>query len=57
VGDIAWLAAQWERGRLLASDSGRAGAVLVLDEIQKIPRWSDVVKRLWDEDSRARRRL
>jgi uncharacterized protein len=38
VGDTAWLAAQWERGRLLAADSGRTGAVLVLDEIQKIPR-------------------
>jgi len=57
VGDTAWLAAQWERGRLLAADSGRTGAVLVLDEIQKIARWSDVVKRLWDEDTRARRRL
>jgi predicted AAA+ superfamily ATPase len=57
VGDTAWLAAQWERGRLRAADSDPAGAVLVLDEIQKIPRWSDVVKRLWDEDSRARRRL
>ena len=57
VGDTAWLAAQWERGRLLAADSGGAGAVLVLDEIQKIPRWSNVVKGLWDEDSRARRPL
>ena len=26
-----------------------------LDEVQKIPRWSETVKRLWDEDSRARR--
>ena len=32
------------------------GAVLVLDEIQKIPGWSETVKRLWDEDTRARRR-
>jgi predicted AAA+ superfamily ATPase len=31
--------------------------VLVLDEIQKIPGWSEVVKRLWDEDTRARRKL
>jgi uncharacterized protein len=30
---------------------------MVLDEIRKIPRWSDVVKRLWDEDSRVRRPL
>ncbi len=57
VGDAAWLAAQWERGRLAAADAGRSGAVLVLDELQKIPRWSDTVKRLWDEDSRARRPL
>ncbi|MEM8997278.1 MAG: DUF4143 domain-containing protein, partial [Acidobacteriota bacterium] len=26
-------------------------AVLVLDEIQKIPRWSESVKQLWDEDT------
>jgi predicted AAA+ superfamily ATPase len=57
VGDTAWLAAQWERGRLAAADAGKAGAVLVLDEAQKIPRWSETVKRLWDEDSRARRPL
>ena len=47
VGDTAWLAAQWERGRLAAADAGKAGAVLVLDEVQKIPRWSETVKRLW----------
>jgi hypothetical protein len=57
VGDTAWLAAQWERGRLAVADAGKAGAVLVLDEVQKIPRWSESVKRLWDEDSRARRPL
>ena len=31
--------------------------MLALDEAQKIPRWSETVKRLWDEDSRARRPL
>ena len=31
--------------------------MLVLDEIQKIPAWSETVKRLWDEDTRARRPL
>src|SRR5208337_13680 len=30
---------------------GRGGAVLALDEIQKIPGWSESVKRLWDEDT------
>ncbi len=53
----AWIAQQWEAARILAVDSGRDGAVLVLDEIQKLPEWSESVKRLWDEDTRARRRL
>lgn len=52
--DTAWVAAQWERARLVAKAAGRRGAVLVLDEAQKIPDWSEVVKRLWDEDTRAR---
>ena len=57
VGDTAWLTAQWDRARIVAADAGKAGAVLALDEAQKIPRWSETVKRLWDEDSRARRPL
>ena len=52
--DAAWLAAQWERARLLAKDAGKRGAVLALDEVQKTPGWSEAVKRLWDEDTRAR---
>lgn len=50
-----WIAQQWEVARLVIE--GAAGAVLVLDEIQKIPDWSETVKRLWDEDTRARRPL
>ena len=52
--DAAWLATQWERARLLAQDAGKAGAVLALDEVQKVPDWSEAVKRLWDEDTRHR---
>ncbi|HEY8516127.1 MAG TPA: ATP-binding protein [Candidatus Binatia bacterium] len=47
-----WIAQQWDAGRLLGD-----GAVLVLDEVQKIPGWSETVKRLWDEDTRRRRAL
>ena len=47
-----WIAQQWEAARLVAREAGTAGAVLALDEIQKIPRWSEAVKRLWDEDTR-----
>jgi len=57
VGDSAWLSAQWDRARIVAADAGTSGAVLALDEVQKIPRWSEAVKRLWDEDTRARRPL
>lgn len=57
VGDTAWLSAQWERARIAAAEAGKSGAVLALDEVQKISGWSETVKRLWDEDSRARRPL
>jgi predicted AAA+ superfamily ATPase len=57
LGDAPWLASQWDRARMAATAGGKAGAVLALDEIQKIPGWSETVKRLWDEDSRARRPL
>jgi predicted AAA+ superfamily ATPase len=49
-----WVAQQWEAARLA---TGRDGAVLVLDEIQKAVGWSESVKRLWDEDTRAQRAL
>lgn len=39
----------WEHCRQQAVRSP-AGFVLVLDEIQRIDRWSSLVKRLWDED-------
>jgi len=47
-----WIAQQWEAARLAA---GPDGAILVLDEVQKAVGWSESVKRLWDEDTRARR--
>ena len=44
----SWIEQQWEAARTKA----RTGkALLVLDEVQKIPGWSETVKRLWDEDS------
>ena len=53
----AWISQQWDAARADAANAGIKGAVLVLDEIQKIPGWSETVKRLWDEDTAARRRL
>ena len=51
--DRTWLEAQWDAARLQARDAGRRGALLVLDEAQKLPDWSETIKRLWDEDSAA----
>jgi predicted AAA+ superfamily ATPase len=48
--DTAWMQAQWDAARLEAGARG-AGAILALDEIQKIAGWSETVKRLWDEDT------
>ena len=52
-----WIEQQWDAARLAATTaaaSGVDGAILVLDEIQKIPNWSEAVKRLWDTDTRQR---
>jgi predicted AAA+ superfamily ATPase len=47
-----WIEQQWEvvRTRLKTDTKTRIG-ILVLDEIQKLPGWSETVKRLWDEDT------
>lgn len=46
----SWLEQQWETARYKIKDKNRE-SLLVLDEIQKLPNWSETVKRLWDEDS------
>ena len=54
--DAQWLIRAWDTARMVAADSPR-GAVLVLDEIQKIDNWTDTVKGLWDDDRREGRQL
>ena len=44
----AWIEAQWKQSRNMAEKHG--SVILVLDEVQKVERWSEVVKKLWDED-------
>lgn len=50
--DSAWLEAQWEEGRRLARKRPE-GAILAVDEVQKVSGWAETVKRLWDEDRRT----
>ncbi len=46
-----WLQQQWETIRLKAGAGKATEALLVIDEIQKIPDWSNQVKIQWDKDS------
>jgi predicted AAA+ superfamily ATPase len=46
--DAAWLEQQWAVARRSAQGQP---CVLVLDEVHKVERWSEVIKMLWDEDS------
>jgi uncharacterized protein len=50
--DRTWLEQQWEIARLKAEESEK-GALLVVDEIQKVSGWSGVVKLLWDADTHS----
>lgn len=46
-----WLVRHWTQARAKAKGSSDGKAhVLVIDEIQKVPRWSEIVKGLWDAD-------
>jgi len=49
--DRQWIQQQWEIARLKLSGSDSDEGLLVLDEVQKVPGWSEVVKAQWDEDS------
>jgi predicted AAA+ superfamily ATPase len=50
--DRTWLEQQWDIARLKAGEN-KSGALLVLDEIQKVAHWSTVVKLLWDADTHS----
>lgn len=51
AGNNHWLEQIWEAARIKMKTQAAGELLLVIDEIQKISGWSDVVKRLWDEDS------
>lgn len=45
-----WLREAWNRARALHAET-KGPVALALDEVQKLPRWTEVVKQLWDEDA------
>lgn len=48
--DRNWLIAQWQTAQRMGE-----GALLVIDEIQKVPNWTETVKALWDAAPRRLR--
>ena len=55
--DTDWIRRIWESTRTLMDTRQQTEAVLVIDEIHKIKRWSEIVKREWDADTRGKRQL
>ncbi len=47
----AWISNCWAAVRSLKENNGWNCVILVIDEIQKIANWSEVVKKEWDEDT------
>jgi len=52
--DRQWIRQQWEAARFRLSQNESAEGLLILDEVQKVPGWPEVVKSLWDEDTNNR---
>ena len=52
--DSDWIHRIWEAARTTMMIRGIEEYLLVIDEVQKIENWSEVVKREWDSDSRDR---
>lgn len=50
--DRTWIELIWNHTRELLKEPGVDEYLLIIDEIQKIDNWSEIVKRLWDEDMR-----
>jgi len=48
----AWLQQVWETARLMMRTLNSVEYLLVIDEVQKIDNWSEVVKQQWDKDTR-----
>lgn len=47
----AWISNCWAAVRSLKENKGLDRIILVIDEIQKITNWSEVVKKEWDDDT------
>lgn len=55
IPSTAWIEAHWNAARTMVSEN--KSVLLILDEVQKIPGWSETVKKLVDEDKRNKNRV
>lgn len=55
--DSDWIHRIWEAARATMMIRGLEEYLLVIDEVQKIENWSEMVKREWDADTRNRLNL
>jgi predicted AAA+ superfamily ATPase len=49
--DASWLVQIWETARMQMKAQNAKEYLLVIDEIQKMDNWSEIVKQQWDKDS------
>ena len=57
VPSLDWLNTQWQKAKDLSRSKQKGQTLLILDEIQKIPRWLQLLKKLFDEDRRSKQRI
>ncbi len=49
--DTTWIRREWANARLHLQNSGQDEILFIIDELQKVPNWSEAVKKEWDADS------
>lgn len=53
----AWISNVWDAARNKMAVLHETEHILVIDEVQKVDNWSEVVKKEWDRDTREKRNL
>ena len=51
IADKYWISSLWEKSRLKMKQDNLNEYLIIIDEIQKTDNWSELIKKLWDEDS------
>lgn len=52
-----WISEKWHEARIRMMLDNETEHLLIIDEIQKIAGWSEIVKKEWDQDTREKRNL